>query len=184
MDWENLPFDHSGRWSKTVNSPMNPGAKITWPQFIMEAIVINRRKYWRVPKWQSIRMGDGWSKAISKDIRGLCQQTSALCNYFPHPDDDLAVKEGFLHYLRTFRPTKIGQFRKHRKSITQDEKDFVVGVTEQIEKARKARPQETTKKEEETKPVELKVGPVNSLLSHKTKSKKKTLGVANLFMAK
>jgi hypothetical protein len=142
-DWKNLPFDHSGRWQKKIDSIMNPGTKITWPQFVAEMII-----YWRtrfIKDYQDITIGPDWYKPIMKHVRDLNQQSTVICNYFPHPDDEPMVTVAFKNWFRKNRPMKIGRFRKTRikpngsLNITQDEKDVIYGVQSELDRLIKQR---------------------------------------------
>ena len=111
---------------------MNPISKCTLPHLIAEWVIDTRSKF--IKTFPNIKRGHGWSTAISRQVRGLCQQASVLCNYFDHPDDDRIVYAAFKNYFTKNRIFKIGQYRKVRLSkegkinITQDEKDVVKGI--------------------------------------------------------
>lgn len=123
MDWSKLPYNHAGRWESKYDSVMNPGAKCSWPNLIVQWVVETRSKYMK--SFPKIQKGKGWSVPIAGQIRGLCQQASVICNYFPHPSDDPLVEAAFRNYFKHNRVFSIGAFRKTRKSITQNEKDIV-----------------------------------------------------------
>ena len=140
IDWANLPFDHSGRWEKKFQSIMNPtpSGRVTWPQLIAEFVV-----YWRsriIKTYHKINKGEGWSTPVQAEVRKLNQQTAAICNYFPHPDDEPLVIVAVKKFFRENKPLKIGQFRKSRVTktgkvnITQDEKDIVKGISFELSK--------------------------------------------------
>lgn len=138
INWIELPFNHAGRWESKIPSIMNPGSKVTWPQFIAEMVVFWRTKF--LKDYKDIRMGPDWYKAIPKAVRELNQQASVLCNYFPHPDDEPLVIVAFKNFFRKNRPCKIGQYRKTRATkagthnITQDEKDVIMGINEELKR--------------------------------------------------
>lgn len=148
IDWKTLPYDHSGRWGKNVESIMNPNSKVTWPQLIAEFVIWFRRQL--IKDYKDIKLGPKWSNQIQKQVRSLNQQASVLCNYFPHPNDEPLVKVAFKNYFRKFKPLKIGQFRKVRftkknnrevSNITQDEKDIVIGIKTELDRLIKQREQ-------------------------------------------
>lgn len=136
IDWTNQPYNHK-TWPKDQKSIMNPNARVTWPQFIAEMVVWNRTRI--INEYKQIKMGEGWSNAISDKVRKLVQQAYAICNYFPHPNEEPLVYVAFKNFFRNNRVLKIGQFRKGRKSITQDEKDVVKGVMVELDKLLKQR---------------------------------------------
>lgn len=135
---EDLPYDHKGRWQANIESIMNPGQKITWPQFISEMVCYNRTRYWTT--YKDVKRGNDWHKSIPKQVRDLVQQSYVLCNYFPHPADEPLVIVAFKNVFRNFATTKIGQFRKVRvtktgkQNITQDEKDVITAVNKELER--------------------------------------------------
>jgi hypothetical protein len=141
VDWNNLAYDHSGRWEKNVDSIMNPGSKITWPQYVAEMVVFWRTQF--LKNYQDIQRGPGWYESIAKHVRDLNQQATVICNYFPHPNDESLVTVAFRNYFRKNRPMKIGQYRKTRatekngkqvSNITQDEKDTVLGIKAELDR--------------------------------------------------
>lgn len=141
INWHQLPYDHKGRWTEKYQSIMNPAEKITWPQFFAEMVIYWRTKYWK--KYSAVKMGPGWSVPIQRDVRAVCQQACAICNYFPHPDDEPLVIPAVKNYIRRCRVTHIGQLRKVRTkknddgrvvdNITQDEKDVVKGIQAELD---------------------------------------------------
>lgn len=141
-NWFDLPYNHCGTWKQVIISVMDPNGKVTWPQFIVELVIVSRRKF--IPKYRDIKLGRGWSREISGEVRKLVQQATVLCNYFEHPDKDPLVRAAFLKYFREHTPMKIGQYRKTRYkmlgngrkvcTITQDEKDIVNGIYAEFEK--------------------------------------------------
>ena len=146
INWKELPHDHSGRWAKKFDSIMNPQEKITWPQLIAEFVIFWREKL--IKKYPKIIKGKGWSAQIQKQVRDLNQQATVICNYFPHPDDEPLVIYAVKKYFREHKPLKIGQFRKVRVSdkggkehltITQAEKDVVLGINAELIKVIKSR---------------------------------------------
>lgn len=142
IDWINLPYDHSGRWSKIYNSIMNPSAKITWPQFIMEMVIYHRSKY--LKDYPKIQKGPNWSEYIQKQVRSLSQQAYMIVKYFPHPDDEPLIVPAFKNYFRQNRVMKIGQYRKTRQKdgkclVTQDEKDLVKGIACELNRLKENR---------------------------------------------
>lgn len=142
IKWESKP-PYSHKWHKIHVSIMNPIAKITFPQYIMEMAVYNRTKFLKT--FPKIQKGPKWSQQIAKQVRQLCQQASVICNYFPHPDDEPLVVVSFRNFFRTNRTTKIGAFRKARinktgkSNITIDEKDVVTGITKELKRLQKQR---------------------------------------------
>lgn len=139
IDWKDpLPFSHKGRWHKNQKSIMSPGAKVTWPQFVMECIIFNRTIYWSF--YKNVKQGEGWFEFIPKDVRTLSQQAYAVCDYFPHPEDEPLVCVAFKNVLRNNRITKIGQYRKTRVSkegkttVTLDEQNFITAVQKELER--------------------------------------------------
>lgn len=142
IDWKIPPYSHS--WSKNIDSVMNPlGSKITFPQFVVEMLIYNRCKY--IKSFPKIVRGEGWSNAISKQIRGLCQQAYLICNFFPHPQEENLVTVAFKNVFRNQMVFKIGQFRKVRiykdgkLNITQDEKDIIMAVSAEFNNLKSAR---------------------------------------------
>jgi len=138
MNWETTPFDHAGRWYKKYDSIMNPPEKVTWPQLMAEYVI-----YWRtrfLKDYQNVKVGPNWYKNCSKQVRDLNMQSSVICNYFPHPDDEPLIVPAIKNYFRNFKPMKIGQFRKVRVTqsgkinITQDEKDVVLGIQSEFDR--------------------------------------------------
>lgn len=156
INWFDLPYSHN--WKKNVQSIFDPNSKITFPQFIMEMVLFNRERYWG--KFPKIPRGQGWSNALMKQVRQLIQQSTTLCNYFPHVDNDPLVDVAFRNFFRNNRVTKIGQYRKTRytikgdrkvSNITQDEKDVINGVMFEYNKLIKQRDTFIN-----TKPTEIK----------------------------
>ena len=142
IDWKKKPkYNH--KWRKIYTSIMDPTAKITFPQYIMEMVIYNRMRFLKT--FPKIHRGPGWSQQIAKQVRQLCQQSSTICNYFPHPDEEPLVIASFRNFFRNNRAMKIGAFRKARINkngkcnITNDEKDIVVGVTKELERLQKQR---------------------------------------------
>lgn len=131
IDWKILPYDHSGRWEKKHESKLAPGEKCTWPQWLVEFVVMNRAKFF--PEYR-VTIGKGWSVPISKEVRALNQQMCTICNYFPHPDDENIVYKVFNTYFKQYHPFKIGTHRKVRVTkdgkcnVTQCEKDVIKGL--------------------------------------------------------
>ncbi len=166
MNWETLPYDHTGRWEKKYQSIMDPSSKVTWPQFIAEMVI-----YWRktlIRNYAKITLGPKWSNSIQRQVRELNQQAANICNYFPHPDDEPLVVYAVKKYFREHRPCKIGQFRKtrvvrnketgrERINITQDEKDVVLGINTELMKALKTRESYNLSSPEPKKTEEIKV---------------------------
>lgn len=144
MDWnENPKYSHKGKWEKKFKSIMSPDNLITFPQFLVEMIVYNRRRFLKdFPKFE---LGPKWSNAIQKQVGSLCQQAHAVCDYFPHPDDEPLVEAAFRNYFRCNRVFKIGQYRKTRFTktgkcnITQDEKNVVLGINAEFQRLLKQR---------------------------------------------
>lgn len=146
INFKELPYDHSGRWTKKFASIMNPDEKVTWPQLIAEFVIFFRMRF--IKDYPKIIKGKGWSTPIQKQVRDLNQQAAVICNYFPHPDDEPLVVYAVKKYFREQRPLKIGQFRKNRISkksgresltITQAEKDVVLGINYELIKVIKSR---------------------------------------------
>lgn len=144
IDWQNLPYDHSGRWTKKYPSIMNPDEKVTWPQLIAEYVIFWRKRL--IKGYPDVPAGKGWSSLIQKQVRDLNQQSTVICNYFPHPDDEPLVIYAVKKYFREQKPLKIGQYRKNRVSkkgnsvtITQAEKDVVLGINHELTKVIKTR---------------------------------------------
>lgn len=146
IDWFNLPYDHAGTWSKKFDSIMGSTSKITWPQFISEMIIFLRVKV--LPNYNDVKLGNDWYKSLMREVRMLNQQASAICNYFPHPDNEPLVIVAFKNFFRKHRPLKIGQFRKTRftekngrkiSNITQAEKDVVIGIDDELQRLIKQR---------------------------------------------
>lgn len=129
---QNLPFNNAGRWSQEMDSIMNPGQKCTLPQYIAQKVLETRCKY--LKDHPKITKGPGWSTAVSKQVRQLCQQAAVICNYLPHPDDDPLVIPTIKSYFTENRIFSIGQYRKTRVTksgklnITQYEKDVANGL--------------------------------------------------------
>lgn len=146
INWYELPYNHAGRWEKKYDSIMDPGSKVTWPQFVAEMVI-----YWRIQflkDYRDIKVGHGWHNSICKAVRDLNQQAAVICNYFPHPDDEKIVEAAFRNFFRRNRPMKIGRYRKVRftekgsrkvLNITQDEQDVVRGITHELEQLRARR---------------------------------------------
>lgn len=134
MDWAILPYSHS--YEKNQPSIFAPGTKVTFVQFLSECIIYNRQKY--IKTFPRITIGEGWSRAISRQVRGLVQQMHTICNYFPHYQQEQLVSPSFKNTIRTQRTLKVGQHRKNRVTktgkinITQDEKDFVLAVQAEL----------------------------------------------------
>jgi hypothetical protein len=127
---------------------MNPDEKITWPQLIAEFVIFFRTRM--IKNYPKVSKGKGWSSQIQKQVRDLNQQATVICNYFPHPDDEPLVVYAVKKYFREHKPLKIGQFRKARLSskggkehltITQAEKDVVLGINAELMKVIKSREQ-------------------------------------------
>lgn len=143
IDWGNLPYDHAGRWQKNMDSVMNPGTKVTWPQLIVEFVVYWRSKY--IDSYKTIQRGANWYRSIAREVRNLNQQACVLCNYFPHPTDEPLVLLAIKNWFRDRRVMKIGRYRKVRVTsdgkinITQDEKDIVYGIKAELDKLIKQR---------------------------------------------
>lgn len=139
LDWSTMPYDHKGRWHKKFQSIMNPsGDKITFPQLVAEFVI-----YWRtelLKDYQNIKYGPEWYLPIQAQVRNLNQQACAICNYFPHPDDEGLVIVAFKNVFRKLRPLTIGGFRKTRKTksgkinITQAEKDILNALQCELER--------------------------------------------------
>src|SRR6185312_9902712 len=100
------------------------------------------------PHYKDIKPGKQWYHSIARDVRSLNQQTPVLCNYFPHPDDEPLVIVAFKNFFRQNRVVKIGGFKKTRIvtkgareviNISQDEKDVVLGVANELERLLKQR---------------------------------------------
>lgn len=144
IDWVNPPYEHSGTWHKKFPSIMNPnGDKITFPQLIAEYVVYCRMQV--LKSYQDITYGPDWYKPIMKDIRSLNQQACAICNYFPHPDQEPLVVVAVKNIFRKQRPLTIGGFRKSRVTkngkinITQGEKDILTAIQYELERLIKQR---------------------------------------------
>lgn len=141
MDWKHVPYSHT--YKKVFDSIFNPQDKITFPQFVAEMVIFNRERY--IKDFQKLTRGPGWSVPISRVVRGLVQQASVLCNYFPDLNEDPLVEEAFRSYFRNNRVFKIGQYRKTRVSkagklnVTQDEKDVLKGINAEYQKLLKKR---------------------------------------------
>ena len=141
IDWHKLPYDHKGKWTKKYQSIMNPADKVTWPQLVAEMVIYWRTKYWK--KYSEVKVGAEWSVPIQRDVRSICEQAYAICNYFPHPDDEPLIVPAVKNFIRRSRVTHIGQFRKVRTktsdggrvvdNITQDEKDVVKGIQVELD---------------------------------------------------
>lgn len=157
MDWKELPYDHSGKWEKKYDSIMSPGTKVTWPQFIVEMVI-----YWRsriLKDYPKVTKGKGWSRPIATQVRNLEHQAAVICNYFPHPDSEPLVIYAVKKYFRENKPLKLGGFRKNRttvkesgresSTVTQAEKDIVIGIQAELDKVLASRNLYT-----ETKPPE------------------------------
>ena len=146
IDFKTLPYSHEGRWVKKFQSIMNPDENVTWPQLIAEFVIFFRMRI--IKNYPKIDKGKGWSSQIQKQVRDLNQQAAVICNYFPHPDDEPLVIYAVKKYFREQKPLKIGQFRKVRVSnkggkehltITQAEKDVVLGINAELIKVIKSR---------------------------------------------
>jgi hypothetical protein len=125
---------------------MNPGSKITWPQYVAEMIIYLRTQI--LKDYKDIQRGPKWYASIPKPVRDLNQQASVVCNYFEHPTKEPLVAAAFRNYFRKVRPLKMGQYRKVRfttkggkqvSNITQDEKDIVTGITAELDRLTKQR---------------------------------------------
>lgn len=134
IDW-NKPLPHSHRWEKNVDSIMNPGTKITWPQLVAEFVVYWRCKFWS--KYKFVKKGPGWYSNIATEVRILNYQANVICNYFPHPDETPMVVLAFKNYFRKSKQTNIGSYRKIRSvsengrirsNLTHAEKETVKGI--------------------------------------------------------
>ncbi len=146
MDWQNPPYDHTGRWLKNCDSIMDPGSKITWPQLIAEFVVFLRTRVF--DQYKGIQKGKEWYRPIQKEVRLLNQQAAIICSYFPHPQDEPLVTYAVKKFFREHKPLGIGGFRKNRVSkkagrehstVTQTEKDVVLGINAELMKALKTR---------------------------------------------
>lgn len=132
MDWKQLPYDHAGRWAAKYESIMHPGTQCNWPQLIVQWVISNCAKF--IKTYPKIVKGKGWSVPIAAQVRSLSQQSSVICNYFPHPDDDPLVEAAFRNFFKNHRVFRIGSYRKVRETkkgkcnITQAEKDLVKGL--------------------------------------------------------
>lgn len=141
MDWKVVPYSH--KYPKAFTSIFNPQSKITFPQFVAEMVIFNRARF--IKDFPKIEKGPGWSKQISKVVRGLVQQATVVCNYFPDINEDPLVEEAFKNFFRNNRVFKIGQYRKVRVTkagklnITQDEKDIINGIDAEYKKLVKKR---------------------------------------------
>jgi hypothetical protein len=178
IDWFNIPYNH--KWEKNVDSVMNPGTKITWPQFVAEMVI-----YWRtqfLKDYKDIQRGPNWYRSIPKAVRDLNQQASVICNFFEHPSKEPLVTAAFKNWFRTNKPMKIGQFRKVRSTIkngrqvsniTQDEKTAIIGIAAELEKLIKQRNAfATVAPKEQSKPKED--------IKFKTSSDSKKKGLADI----
>ena len=161
IDGTTLPYEHKGTWTKKIDSKLSPGTQVTWPQFLVELIIINRSKFFDEYK---VTKGPGWSNQIGKRVQTLAQQMYTICNYFPHPEKDRLVYKTFLQYFTKNTPLKIGQHRKTRVvvngsrtkcNITNDEKFVVKGLMSIYEELKRTYQQI---QQEDERPV-LKDGP-------------------------
>lgn len=138
-----LPYDHSGKWQSNIPSIFNPSSKITFYQLVAEMTLWNRESY--LKGHIKLSRGPGWSKAISGQVRSLCQQSVVLCNYFPFILDEPLVCVAFKNFFRNTRCMKIGAFKKNRLNkkgnlnISQAEKDVVNGIRAELDKLIKQR---------------------------------------------
>lgn len=144
INWKDKPpYDHAGRWKKNIKSIMNPGAEVTWPQFICEMVIFNRTRF--VKDFPKILRGKGWSNQIQSQVRSVVQQAHNICNYFPHPDDDPMVFVATKNFFRNNGCCKLGGFKKNRVSkagkclVSQAEKDVVKGITSEYDKLSRRR---------------------------------------------
>ncbi len=146
IDWFDLPYDHAGRWEKKIDSIMNPGSKVTWPQFVAEMVIYFRTKI--LDDYRDVKIGPDWYKTRMKEVRNLNQQACIICNYFPHPDEEKLVYAAFKNFFRNAKPLKIGQFRKVRytekngkkiSNITDAEKDVISGISVELSRLIKQR---------------------------------------------
>lgn len=146
IDWRTVPFNHN--WEKNQPSLMNPGSKITFPQFVMEMVIWLRRQYWN--NYKHINLGPNWSNQIQREVRQLVQQATVICNHFEHPQKEALIIYAFKKYFRERKPTSIGTFRKTRVTInkktgrenlnvSQAEKDVILGIQAELDKAIKTR---------------------------------------------
>lgn len=141
MDWKHVPYSHN--YKKVFDSIFNPQDKITFPQFVAEMVIFNRERF--IKDFQKIQRGPGWSKQLSRIVRGLVQQAGVVCNYFPDINEDPLVEQAFRSFFRNNRVFKIGQYRKTRVkkdgklNITQDEKDIINGINAEYQKLLKKR---------------------------------------------
>jgi hypothetical protein len=135
INWTTLPYHNE--WQRKYDSIMNLGAKVTWPQLICEMIIDNRIKY--IKTFPKISKGEGWSQPISGQVRRLIQQCYSICNYFPSIEQEPLVELAFRSVIKNQRICKIGTYRKNRVSktgkctVSNDEKDFVLAVSYQLE---------------------------------------------------
>jgi hypothetical protein len=146
IDFKNPPFNHAGRWHKKYDSLMNPGTKVTWPQLVVEYLIYFRTKF--IPTYNDVKIGPDWYKPIQGEVRRLNQQSTAICNYFAHPDDEPLVLAAFKNHFRKHKPMKMGRYIKNRittkggkekLNITQDEKDLVTGINHELKDLLKQR---------------------------------------------
>lgn len=146
INWKVLPYNHS--WQAKYQSIMDPSSKITWPQFVAECVIYFRTKV--IPAYKDIKVGQGWYHPIIKEVRALNQQAAVICNYFEHPDKEPLVVVAVKNWLRRTKALKIGRFRKTRVcinketgrenlTITQDEKDTILGIQAELDKLLKQR---------------------------------------------
>jgi hypothetical protein len=144
MDWKELPYNHAGKWEKKYESILAPREKVTWPQFIVEMVIYWRKKF--IKNYPEIKIGKGWSRPIQTQVRNLEHQASVICNYFPHPDQEPLVIYAVKKYFRTAKPLKLGGFRKNRVAVNKEtgrenlticqaEKDVVLGIKNELDKA-------------------------------------------------
>lgn len=146
INFYEVPYNHAGTWERDIDSIMNPGTKVTWPNFIVECII-----YWRIKlikDYPKVTKGPGWSKIISGQVRRLAQQVHVLVNYFEHPSQEPLVVVAFKNYLRQNRVTTVGGYRKVRYktindrkvlNISKAEKDFINGVAAELNRLKKQR---------------------------------------------
>jgi hypothetical protein len=133
IDWAVLPYDHKGRWKKSIKSILDPNGLVTWPQYIVEMVIWCRKQVF--DEYRGI-IGKNWSDKIAKQVRQLEYQAAVICNHFPHPEDEPLVVQAFKNHFRRVKPLSIGGYRKNRQNITQYEKDLVLGVRSELEKLR------------------------------------------------
>lgn len=146
MNWKEPPYNHT-KWEKKHDSIFSPETKVTWPQFIVEMVIFWRTKI--LKDYPEIKKGKGWSRAIAGQVRSLEHQATVICNYFPHPDLEPLVVYAVKKFFRTRRPLKLGGFRKNRTKISeagnevcivsQDEKDIVLGIQDELTKVMQSR---------------------------------------------